>query len=272
VGVAFLINSRRNVLGRCGGHFIYWWDCNRHHKALPFMKLAVYINLFVCFAFYLPNFSLPAAAQTVAPSSSEPDITGAATTLMEIVRETKDPDAKWHAIRALGDLRYKQAAPLLLECLKDEHHYVRANAARCLGDMRTQTASAPLIDLLKQEKDAVVIEQTSLALTLLQAHEADPVLKECADQRTGQTLVCVLQAIGNLGSRTDVPFLAEHLKSSSIIEQDTAARGIENLAKVDFHFPTYEGPYNPEPTIRRAKDWWEKNKSAFQDKQANESP
>jgi len=125
-------------------------------KSTPYMFL-------VCLVFCLSGQSLP--AQTVTPPSSEVDVTGAAMTLAEIVRETKDPDAKWRAIWALRDLRYKNAAPLLLECLKDHHHYVRANAARALGDIRIQAASAPLIDLLKQERDGGVIEQTSLALT-----------------------------------------------------------------------------------------------------------
>ena len=215
-----------------------------------------------CLVLYLSDPSLP--AQTVTPPSSEVDVAGAAVTLVELVRETRDPDAKWRAVRALGDLRYTNAAPLLLECLKDGHHYVRANAARALGDMRVKAASAALIDILKQEKDGGVIEQTSLAVTLLQAHEAVPALKQCATHQSGQSLAWVLQAIGNLGSRADVPFLAERLNSSPISEQDTAARGIEKLAKVDFQFPKHDGPYNPEAAIKRAKDWWEKNKSAIQ--------
>jgi HEAT repeat protein len=187
-------------------------------------------------------------------------------TLMEIIRETKDPDAKWRAIWALRDLRYKNAAPLLLECLKNDHHSVRANAARALGDIGIKTASAPLIDLLKQERDGGVIEQTSLALTLLQAHEAVPVLKLCANHDSLQTRGWVLQAIGNLGSRADVPFLAKHLNASDMLERASAAQGIETLANVDFEFPKVGGIYNPEPAIKRAKDWWEKNKSAFQSK------
>jgi len=183
---------------------------------------------------------------------------------MESVHETKDPDAKWRAVRALGYLRYKRAVPLLIECLKDEHHYVRANAARALGDMRVKSASAPLTDLLKSEKNAGVIEQTSHALAVLQAREAVPVLKLVANHESMQTRCWVLQAIGNLGSRTDVPFLAERLKASAILEQEFAAQGIENLVNVDFEFPKHNGPSNPEAALKRAKDWWEKNKTAFQ--------
>ena len=221
-------------------------------------------SIVACLVLCLSNYSLP--AQPVTPPASEADVTGAAMTLMEIVRETKDPDAKWRAIWALRDLRYKNAASLLLECLKDDHPYVRGNAARALGDIRIQTASAPLIDLLKQERDGGVIEQTSLALTLLQAHEAVPVLKPCANHESLQTRVWVLQAIGNLGSRADVPFLAKHLNASDMLERASAAQGIENLANVDFEFPKVGGIYNPEPAIKRAKDWWEKSKSAFQSK------
>jgi hypothetical protein len=78
-----------------------------------------------------------------------------------------------------------------------------------------------------------------------------------------QTRTWVLQAIGDLGSRADVPFLAERLKASEMLERATAAQGIENLANVDFEFPKVGGVYNPEPAIKRAKDWWEKNKPAF---------
>ena len=82
-----------------------------------------------CVALYLFGYAL-LAAPNVDPAPAVADVEGAASTLMEIVRETKDPDAKWRAVRALGCLHYKGAVPLLLECLKDEHHYVRANAGR----------------------------------------------------------------------------------------------------------------------------------------------
>jgi len=186
---------------------------------------------------------------------------------MEVIRETKEPDTKWRAVRALGCLRYKGAVPLLLECLKDEQHYVRANAARALGDMRVRAASASLIDVLKSEKHGGVIEQTSLALAHLQAREAVPVLKQHATHQSMQTRIWVLDAIGRLGSQADVPLLVEHLNASDLLEQVHAAESIENLANVDFKLPKREGPYPTEAgkaAIQRAKDWWEKNKAAFQ--------
>jgi len=223
---------------------------------------AIRDTVMACVVLYFTGYGLPAAPD-VNSAPPEVDVAGAASTLMEIVRETKDPDAKWRAVRALGYLRYQGAIPLFLECLKADHHYVRANAARALGDMRVNAAASSLIELLKSEQDGGVIEQASRALVHLRAREAVPALKPLANHQSPQTRSWVLQAIGTLGSRSDVPFLAERLSAPGMSEQEIAARGIENLAKVDFQFPKRGGPYNPEPAIKRAKDWWEKNKTAF---------
>lgn len=191
------------------------------------------------------------------------DVAGAGRPLMDIVRETADSDAKWRAIRALGALQYKDASPLFIECLKDDHHYVRSNAARELGDMRIKTASDSLIRLLESEKNSGVIEQTSLALRLIGAREAVPALKQVSDHNSVQTRIWVLDAIGHLGSRDDVPFLADRLNASSLSEQEAAARGIEKLTEVDFGFPERSGLYNPRPVIDRARKWWKENKATF---------
>jgi hypothetical protein len=191
------------------------------------------------------------------------EVSSTAYILMEIVRETKDSEIKWRLIYALGYLHDKRAASLFIECLKDENPTVRAKATRALSDMRVTQAAGPLIELLKKETDGGVIEQSSLALKLLKVRDAVPVLKQIADHKSRQTRRWILQAIGSLGSYNDIPFLAKRLSASDILEQAAAAEAIENLAGVDFEFPKGGGPYNPEAAIKRAKEWWEKNKAEF---------
>ncbi|MFH1742148.1 MAG: HEAT repeat domain-containing protein [bacterium] len=191
------------------------------------------------------------------------DVVGAAYPLIDIVRETKDADAKWRAIRALGCLRYKAAVPLFIDCLKDEHPYVRSNATRALCDMRIENASGPLLRLLETETNGGVIEQTSLALRCLNVREAVPQLKRLANHESSQTRIWILQAIGFLGSRADVPFLAKRLNAESETEQETAGRAIGNLVGIDFGFQEGSGIANPRPAIKRAQEWWEKNKAMF---------
>jgi HEAT repeat protein len=81
-------------------------------------------------------------------------------------------NAKWMAIRILGNLRYERAVPLLLKSVSDLHHYVGANAARALGDMRVAAAAKPLTELLRTGTNGGVIQQTSLALANLPRFDA----------------------------------------------------------------------------------------------------
>jgi hypothetical protein len=207
-----------------------------------------------------------------AAPAPEIDIDNAGFTAMEIVKSTKDPDAKWRAVRILGSLRYERAVPLLLKSLSDPHHYVRANAARALGDMRVASAARPLTRLLEKETNGGVIQQTSLALANLRHSKAVPALKAAAKHEDVQTRMWVLQAIGRLGGKKDVPFLARHLlddPSSSV--QRSAAEAIEQITGVDFGLPKRSGPSNPEEGIERARVWWKKNQGEFADKAGPDS-
>ena len=136
-------------------------------------------------------------------------------------------------IRILGGLRYKPAVPLLLASLADEQPNVRANAARALGDMKVAAAAKPLTELLAKEANGGVIQQTSLAMLRLHCTEAIPALKNAAKHENVQTRMWVLQAIGGLGGKREVPFLARYLiddpeqavqaKAAEAIEQITGA-------------------------------------------------
>ncbi len=193
---------------------------------------------------------------------------------MEIVKTTKDSDAKWMAIRILGNLRYQPAIPLLLETLSDPQPYVRSNAARALGDMKVASAARHLTQLLNKETNGGVIQQTALALGNLHHADALPALKAAAKHEDVQTRMWVLQAVGRLGGKGDVPFLARYLLgdlSSSV--QMSAAEAIEQITGVDFGFPKRSGP--PRRTfsgIQRARAWWEKHKREYEHPDAAVDP
>lgn len=194
---------------------------------------------------------------------SDIDVIGAGHTAIEIVKTTKDPEAKWMAIRILGSLRYEPAVPLLLEALSDPYQYVRANAARALGDMKVAATAKPLTELLKKETNGGVIQQPSLALANLGVAEALPALKGAAKHEDVQTRMWVLQAVGRLGGKRDVLFLAGYLNDPSQSVQASAAQAIEQITGADFGFPKRSGPSGPDTALRCAKAWWEEHKSEF---------
>lgn len=102
---------------------------------------------------------------------------GAGPELHKLAQGTTDVDTRWMAIRGIGYLKYEKAAPFLINSLHSDHHYVRANAARALDDMKVFSAGPALIALLKDEQDGSVIEQTSLALQMIGARGAVPILE-----------------------------------------------------------------------------------------------
>jgi hypothetical protein len=225
------------------------------------------MNLAAAFSFWLALASGVAAADQPARAPDPAiDLDNAGQTAIDIVKTSKDPEAKWRAVRILGSLHYKPAVPLLLESLSDSDANVRANAARALGDMRVAAATRPLTELLKKEQDGGVIQQTSLALANLGCSDALPVLKDAAGHKDEQTRMWVLQAIGRVGGKPDVRFLAGYLTDRSQSVQEMAGQAIEQIAGVDFGFPKESGPKDPRPAIQKAKSWWQTHQAEFADR------
>ncbi len=183
--------------------------------------------------------------------------------LLRIATQTSDIVTKWMSIRGIGFMKYGKAVPFLTESLGHKHPHVRANAARALGEMRAQSASYRLIDLLHRENDGGVIEQTSLALRMLGAKNAVPALERVAQHPSSQTRCWVLQAIGSLGAKRDIPFLAKYLYDSNDSVDMCAAQAIEEITGEDFGFPKQSGPMSPQQGIESARQWWEAKKTRF---------
>jgi hypothetical protein len=78
--------------------------------------------------------------------------------LLNLAREPENGDTNWLAIRGLGYLKFSGAEPFLLQSLKSNSVYIRANAARALGAIGDASAQDDLIDLLFRKQDNGVIE------------------------------------------------------------------------------------------------------------------
>jgi len=184
-------------------------------------------------------------------------------TLLGVAMHANDVLTRWMSIRGIGIVKYGRAVSFLINSLTYQHPYVRANAARALGEIRDRSASASLILLLGREKDGGVIEQTTLALRMLGAKEAVPSLKKVAPHPSSQTRCWVLQAIGTLGRKKDVPFLAKYLYDANDIVDMCAAQAVEEITGQDFGFPKQSGPMSPQQGVERARRWWETSKTSF---------
>ena len=104
-------------------------------------------------------------------------------------------------------MKYRDAEPYLKKSLASLVPEVRANAARALGDMQAKSAAGDLVKMLATETSGGVIQQTSLSLRKLKHATAVPALKRVATHEDHQTRVWVIQAISELGEKTEVPKL-----------------------------------------------------------------
>lgn len=182
--------------------------------------------------------------------------------LLKIATETKDTEAKWLAIRGIGSLKYKEAAPFLRESLHSSSNYVRANSAIALGEIHDISAIPNLIHTLAVDEDNGVLEQTSMALQILDAKKAIPVLKARSTNPSAQTRVWMIGAIEALGSK-DVSFFANFLFDENEFVASYAAHVIERITKQDFGFPQcgeYGGPCSFGDGVKNAQRWWNSHK------------
>jgi hypothetical protein len=232
--------------------------------------------LFILFSFALPTSgqdlsSLLSRFQSENDRSAKENILMAITEhypnagpeLLRVASEAQDDDTRWLAIRGLGTLKFGPAANFLKQSLSSQNSFVRANSARALGEIHDYSAIPELIRLFEREKDAGVLEQTSLAFLMLNAKEAVPVLKAKAKNPSPQTQGWILGAIGRLGSRNDVTFLANFLYDKDQNAAMAAASAIEKLTGLDFGFPKTAGPVEFSTGIRNARAWWEANRASW---------
>ena len=139
------------------------------------------------------------------------DRLSAGPTLLHLAEHATNSDTRWMAMRGMATVQYEPCAGFLEVSLRDPDATVRANAARALGDLRV-TASGPKIQaMFAAESNPGAIQQTSLALHMLDVRAAVPYIRNKIPLYTWQTRAWLLQALGALGNSTDVPLVAGYL-------------------------------------------------------------
>ena len=183
---------------------------------------------------------------------------------LAILRHGPDDESRWRAIRILGALKATDAISDLETCLSHKDPNMRANAARALGDIGATASNDALLRVLRDDPDFGVIQQTSLALLLLKNKKSIGILKKrLGDVSDDPTRVWLLQAVAEIGGKSEMEYLARYLDDPFVTVRSTAAESMGYLAHVDFGFPKEGGPFSPDRSIERAREWWNTHKSEW---------
>ena len=186
---------------------------------------------------------------------------GAGPALLRLAKSTANPDTRWMAMRGMATLHYTAAASFLETSLKSRDVFVRANAARALGDLRVRKAAPALLAMFAAEEEPPAIEQASLALRMLEVRAAAPLLREKIPRFTGQTRAWLIQALGALGTRADVPLVAGYLEER--VTSGAATEAIQSLTGLYFGPRPVGLSSDPTPDTLAAQAWWKAHKDQW---------
>lgn len=184
--------------------------------------------------------------------------------LLALAKTTPYTDTRWMSMRGMRDLHYKGCESFLRQSLTDADTLVRSNAARVIGDLHLEHARKELLRMFAGEKDPRAIEQASSALRELDFRAASVEIRAKIPNYTGQTRVWLLQALGALGSKSDVPLIAAYLDSSDQGAALMAPEAIEQLAGLDFGPRLMNGGQGfPTKRLQAARSWWQSHKESW---------
>jgi len=171
-------------------------------------------------------------------------------------------DTNWLSIRGIGYLKFSGAIPFLEDSLNSKSVFVRANAARSLGEIGDASAIDFLMTVLSKEQNGGVIEQTAMALQMLRAKNAIPILKTKIGNPSPQTRIWILGAVEFLGGRAELRFIAASLQDPDMGVRAYAAESMQRLSGQNFGFPTGTGVhvFDEESSINNAPRWWSNHK------------
>ena len=191
--------------------------------------------------------------------TSQYPLAGAA--LLRLAQSTSNVDTRWMAIRGMATLHFKSGTPFLEQSLRDSDAGVRANAARALSDLLSKTSAKPLLAMFVVEREDSALEQCSLALKTLSIKAAAPVIRQKISETTGQTRSWLIQALGRLGDRSDVPLIATYLDVQGA--EWAATDALQELTGVDFGIIHTGLTSYPPPSTLAARAWWQAHSDAW---------
>lgn len=130
--------------------------------------------------------------------------------LMDILKTEKNIQAKMSALVALGDLKSREAVPLISSFLKDPYPIFRTEAIRTLGKINSSESYNEIAVMLSDEAEGVRIMAAQTAGNL-KISSAVPLLVRNLNDRVNLVRRACAQALGKTGRNSEIPELEKLL-------------------------------------------------------------
>jgi HEAT repeat protein len=140
-----------------------------------------------------------------------------------------DPEVRWRAAEALGDLRAKDAVPDLVRALRDPDGDVARRAVEALADLGAREAVVECVELLKNP-ETPVRRRASRLLEKLKARDAAPDVIALLRSEESGVRESAAATLGNLGIVEAVPHLLKRFEDE---DTDVRAAAVGALVELD---------------------------------------
>jgi len=145
-------------------------------------------------------------AQRVARARLFPDFDG---DTEELIRALADVERRIWAARWLGELGEQRAVPGLVKLSRASNPHVRTAAVRALGDLRARDALPRLIEMAENDPNPVAQSWSAGALGEIGSPEVVPLLKNLLRSPERIVRQGAVYALGLIGNPSVVPALRE---------------------------------------------------------------
>jgi HEAT repeat protein len=181
-------------------------------------------------------------------------------------QKEKVPEARRALVEALGELKVSEAAPVLIEAVKDENSAIFLPSAFALAKIGGDKARDALVELLMRSKDLEMLGLASTALGVM-GESAIPALEAKLPglQPDSEDRFKILEAFGKMGKYV-IPHLIAFIESQEYpiwrgLAGDRLRAVIKREYGEDVDVPAYDtDPKTGQKMIAQLKEWWEKHK------------
>ncbi|HUW32092.1 MAG TPA: HEAT repeat domain-containing protein [Planctomycetota bacterium] len=181
----------------------------------------------------------------------------------DILRDQPDLLDTPKILQAVGDLRIIEAYPQVLRRTADPE--LKFLAVRSLGRMRCKEAAPALIDLLLKNESWVMNRQVCGALSRIRPEGAGRILARCfrechpeADRDSWDRTLFITIAMLNIGGDDVFEAFASNLTDD--IKRDLARFGLYHMTGTSIIWSENQWRYSWEQIQTMWREWWPKNK------------
>ncbi len=171
--------------------------------------------------------------------------------------DSRNIQVKEAALRALGEIEYKESVPIIIDRLKkEENERVRTQMILTLANIKSEKSQKILISIFTNESEKMINRKfAATGLGYIRNELSFKILSQYIEKVNSELKARITEALGNLNNKKAVNILIECLKDDDKAVRYYAIKSLEKLrAKEAIEILEYKKEYDLESKVRKAAE------------------